>query len=207
MLQGKSWTIINSFLSLNIRCFKLNKEELIARLEAPMQAQMVANSTALIESNDLDVNDLLEVTFYKKKEVAFRAAWILEHVMTHKPTVFCGHLHTFFELLPDQKNQSAMRHYAKIVALLTAKKVNPIYKEALKQVDFEPVIELLFIWLVEADVLVATKVHCMQALANLAPNHDWIKDELLQTVDYLTDIESYAFFARAKMVKKALKKI
>lgn len=185
----------------------MDKEELITRLDAPMKAQMVANSTAMIEDHNLDVGDLIEVSFHKKKEVAFRAAWMLEYIMTNKPAVFIDHVNRLLKLLPKQKNPSAMRHYAKIVALLTDKKANQIYQDIVKDINFEPVIELLFIWLVEPETLVATKVHCMQALANLVPNYDWIKDELMETVDYLMGVESIAFFARAKMVKKQLKKV
>ena len=183
----------------------MQKDELIARLDAPMKFQMVANVTAMIESNDLDINDLLEISFHKKKEVAFRAAWMLEYMMTHKPEVFSLYVEELLRLLPKQKNDSAMRHYTKIIALLTAKNAHPIYKELATNIDFEPVIEVLFTWLIDTKMLVATKVHCMQALANLVPRYDWIKDDLVQTIDYLTDLESIAFFARAKMVKKQLK--
>lgn len=183
----------------------MQKDELIAMLDAPMKFQMVANSTAIIESNDLDINDLLEISFHKKKEVAFRAAWMLEYLMTHKPAHFSLYVTELLRLLPRQKSHSAMRHYAKIIALLTAKNADPVYKELAKTIDFEPVIEVLFTWLIDTKMLVAAKVHCMQALANLVPRYDWIKDDLEQTIDYLTDIESIAFFARAKMVRKQLK--
>lgn len=185
----------------------MQKEELIARLDAPMKFQMVANSTAIIESSNLDIHDLLEISFHKKKEIAFRAAWMLEYIMTHKPVLFSLYVKELLRLLPKQKNHSAMRHYTKIIALLTAKNADPVYKELVKTIDFEPVIEVLFTWLIDTEMLVAAKVHCMQALANLVPRYDWIKDDLEQTIDYLTDIESIAFFARAKMVKKQLKRL
>lgn len=168
---------------------------------------MVANSTAIIESSDLDVEDLLAISFHKKKEVAFRAAWMLEYFVTHKPVHFSKHLDSLLALLPKQKNASAMRHYTKIVALITDKKAHQIYIDQVKQTDFEPVIEVLFTWLVDPEMLVATKVHCMQSLANLTPRYDWIKEELLETMNYLMGTESIAFFARAKMVKKQLKKV
>ncbi|WP_316794057.1 hypothetical protein [Pedobacter frigoris] len=182
----------------------MEKEELIARLDTPMKFQMVANSMAIIENNDLDIRDLLEISFHKKKEIAFRAAWMLEYMMSNKPASFLPYIADLLKLLPEQKNPSAMRHYVKIIALLTAKNAISEYRDAIKQIDFESVIEVLFTWLVEPEMLVATKVHCMQSLANLSPRYDWIKEELLETIDYLIDIESVAFFARAKMVKKQL---
>lgn len=167
---------------------------------------MVTNMTALIESYDLDIDDLIALSFHKKKEIAFRAAWILEYLMTHRPAQFSGYVNKLFTLLPAQKNPSAMRHYAKIVALMTDKKADPCYKALVKTIDFEPVIEVLFTWLVDPEMLVASKVHCMQSLANLAPRYNWIKEDLTETIDYLMGVESIAFFARAKMVKKQLKK-
>lgn len=184
----------------------MDKDELIARLDAPMKFQMVANSTAIIENFDLDINDLLDISFHKKKEIAFRAAWMLEYIVTHRPKEFYSHIESFLLLLPKQKNLSAMRHYAKIVVLMTARKSSSLYKEVLSRVNLDQVIETLFSWLVEPGTPVAVKVHCMQGLANLTPDYDWIKEELLETVDYLMGIESIAFFARAKMVKKQLKR-
>ncbi len=175
-------------------------------MNAPVKFQMVASSTAIIESNDLDIDDLFDISFHKKKEIAFRAAWMLEYLMTHKPEQFAPYVDKLLQLLSEQKNPSAMRHYAKMVVLLTDRKAGPIYKEMAVNLNFEPVIEVLFTWLVDPETLVASKVHCMQALANLTPRYDWIKDELLETIDYLMGIESIAFFARAKMVKKQLKR-
>jgi hypothetical protein len=187
--------------------FAVQKEELIARLDAPMNYRKFVNSTEILESNKLDVKDLLEVSFHKKKEIAFRAAWMLECVMTQSPAAFSLIIPQLLALLPKQNNPSAMRHYTKIVALLTARNANRVYKDFAEGIDFDPVIEALFAWLIDAKTLVATKVHCMQALANLAPRYTWIKDDLLETIEYLIDIESIAFFARAKMVKKQLMKM
>ena len=111
----------------------------------------------------------------------------------------------FLKLFPKQKNPSAMRHYAKIVSILTDRK-SSLYKEVLSRAKLDPLIETLFTWLIDEQVLVATKVHCMQALANLVSERAWIKNELLDTIDHLVGVESIAFFARAKMVKKTLKK-
>ena len=146
----------------------MNKEELIARLNAPMEFQMVANLTAIIESNDLNIDDLLEISFHKKKEIAFRAAWMLEYMMNHRPARFSKYVNKLLALLPEQTNPSAMRHYTKIIALMTDRKADQVYKDLVKDINFEPVIEVLFTWLIDQEMLVATKVHCMQSLANLS---------------------------------------
>ncbi|MBC7566163.1 MAG: hypothetical protein H7223_04285 [Pedobacter sp.] len=182
----------------------MDKEQLIDVLSQPMQCQMVTNLTRILESNDIDIADVFEVSIHSKKEVAFRAGWMLEFLLINKPQIFVNHLSTLFIYLPLTKNQSVMRHYSKMVSLLTDKKVNPIYRSEVTKIDFDIVIELLFRWLVEDSTLVASKVHCMQALAHLSRHFDWITNELLQTIIYLEDKESIAFFARAKAVKKIL---
>lgn len=184
----------------------MDKEELIGRIDVPVKTHMVVDSTALIESYELNVDDLIDITFHKKKEIAFRAAWMLEYIVKHKPLQFYPHVAAFVLALPKQENPSAMRHFTKIMALMTDRRANLLYTAALYTLDMNPVIDVLFTRLVDPNTLVASKVHCMQALANLAPQHDWIRDELEEAIDYLTEIESIAFFARAKMVKKQLKK-
>lgn len=157
----------------------MQKEELITRLNTPMNYRVLINSTEIIENNELNLHDLLEVSFHKKKEIAFRAAWMMESIMIKNPSAFSTIIPQLLALLPKQKNPSAMRHYGKIVALLTDRNAAPVYKELAGRIDFDPVIEVLFAWLIDTETPVATKSHCIQSLANLAPRYSWIKDDLL----------------------------
>jgi hypothetical protein len=192
---------------LGLKKFAVEQEELIAKLDTPVNFQMEAHLSGIIENHNPDIDVLLRVSFHKRKEVAFRAAWMLEYIMINSPAVFSPYLTRFLELLPMLKNASVMRHYCKIIALLTAGNADPVYKTIARDLEFEAVTEVLFTWLVETNIPVAVKVHCMQALANLAPRYDWIKDDLMETIDYLTDVESIAFFARAKQIRKQLMKL
>lgn len=190
----------------------MTRDELTARLNASMEARMVEILTGIAD-HKLEkpeqygqIKDLIDLTFHPKKEVGFRAAWTLEYIfMNHD----CAgdHLEDLLSRFPEQKNQSCMRHYGKILAYLTGKKATGLYPGQLEKIDFDPIIDVLFSWLIDEKILVATKVHAMQTLANLAPRYTWIKDELLQTITHLEDLESIAFFGRAKQIRKALKKI
>ncbi|WP_256004362.1 hypothetical protein [Pedobacter deserti] len=185
----------------------MDRQSLIALLDTADKTHLVAHCTAVLKDQEVSIPDLFDISFHKRKEIAFRAAWMLEYLMVHEPERFAPHVKTLLEHLAEQQNHSAMRHYTKMVALLTAKNAHPLYLELVEATDFEPVIDVLFTRFVTPEVLVASKVHCMQALANLAPRYRWIKDDLMETIDYLTDIESIAFFARAKQVRLQLKKI
>ncbi|WP_449437728.1 hypothetical protein [Pedobacter steynii] len=45
----------------------MNKEELVAKLGSSMEFQMVATLTDVIETDDIKVADLLDISFYKKR--------------------------------------------------------------------------------------------------------------------------------------------
>jgi hypothetical protein len=184
----------------------MDREELSKVLSQPMQPQMVPHLVGILKSNNIGVEYLFELSLNGKKEISFRAAWMLEYLMVNKPQEFLIHLPKLFYALPLVKNQSVIRHYSKMVSLLTDKKVNPIYLSPVAVIDFNPVIELFFSWLLDEYTLVATKVHCMQTLANLSMRFQWIGNELLPTIAYLEPKESIAFFARAKVIKKTLLK-
>lgn len=192
----------------------MTKNELIERLSVSMESRMVniltdiANDRFLVKDADghFTIDDLIDLTFFSKKEVAFRFAWILEYSFVNYPCIG-PHLDHFLSGFARQDNPSCMRHYGKIAAFFTGKKVIGLSEKQLEETDMEPLLDTLFAWLIDEEVLVATKVHCMQALANLAPRYPWIKDELLQTIYHLEDKESIAFFGRAKQVKKQLGKM
>jgi len=43
-------------------------------------------------------------------------------------------------------------------------------------------------------------------LANLTTKHAWVKNELIETMEFLIDQESIAFFAKVKQIRKQLEK-
>lgn len=45
----------------------MDKEQLILALSQPMQFQMVMNSIRILESNEVDIKELFEICFHKKK--------------------------------------------------------------------------------------------------------------------------------------------
>ncbi|MBC8984661.1 hypothetical protein H9X96_02605 [Pedobacter sp. N36a] len=192
----------------------MTKDELITRLGASMEAKMVKVISEIAENrnlypdaeNDFTVKDVIDLTFHSRKDLAFRAAWLLEHLFFN---YYCigDHLEDFLSRFANQRQPGPMRHYGKILAFLTGKQARGLHPGQLEKIDFEPLIGLMFDWLIDEKVLVAAKVHAMQALANLATRYPWIKDELLETIAHLEDLESIAFFGRAKQVKKQLKKI
>lgn len=87
---------------------------------------------------------------------------------------------------------------------MTKKNASSEMKEIIVNYDTDHLVEVVFSWLIDEKVPVAIKSHCLNILANLNTKHNWIKDELMETMDFLVDKESIAFFAKVKQIRKQL---
>ena len=75
----------------------------------------------------------------------------------------------------------------------------------MEEYDTDLLVETVFSWIIDEQVPVAVKSQCLSVLGNLHQKHPWIKEELLQTMDFLIDKESIAFYAKVKQIRKQLK--
>lgn len=151
------------------------------------------------------VKDLIDITFHQNDQVAFRASWILENIYISYPDHFMPTTVYFLDRFAEQNNLSCRRHYGKILALMTHKKAKNAIKDTIKTYQTDHLTEAVFAWLIDEKTPVAVKSHCLNILANLSEKHPWIKDELIETMDFLVNKESVAFFAKVKQVRKQLK--
>ena len=76
----------------------------------------------------------------------------------------------------------------------------------LENYDTDCIVEVVFAWLIDEKIPVAVKSHCLNILANLTTKHAWVKTELIETMEFLIDQESIAFFAKVKQIRKQLEK-
>lgn len=160
-------------------------------------AEIAACKTFLVE-------ELIDLTFHEDKQMGFRAAWILENIYTLHQERFLPSAGYFLTKFPLQNNMSARRHYSKILALMTKKNASLEIKNIIIDSNTGILAEIAFSWLIDKQVPVAIKSHCLNILANLSIQHSWIKDELTQTMDFLIDKESIGFYAKVKQIRKEL---
>jgi len=177
---------------------------LIDILQKPVGKIEVERLALLAGDDTFSAKDLIDLSFYKDEQIGFRAAWILERVYSNHQERFLPYANYFLEKLPLQHNLSALRHYVKILAFITDKKGNPEIKSILNNYDTTQILEVVFAWLIDVKIPVAVKSHCLNILANLIPKHNWIKNELIDTMEFLVDKESIAFFAKVKQIRKQL---
>ena len=169
----------------------------IGKLEAEKLAFIVSDQS-------FSAKNLIDLSFHHNEQIGFRAAWILERVYSNHQVKFLPYAIYFLEQLPKQKNLSALRHYVKILAFMTGKKASTEIKNIIAQFETVDIVESVFAWLIDEKIPVAVKSHCLNILANMIPKYQWVKEELIDTMEFLADKESIGFFAKVKQIRKQL---
>ncbi len=184
----------------------MRAEFLLEILKTPISKAKADELTTIISNSDFSIQELIDLTFHQEEQIGFRAAWILECLYIYHTERFLPHATYFLSRFQQQDNLSSRRHFGKILALMTSRKATIEIKQTIENYNSDELVETVFNWLIDDCVPVAVKSHCLNVLANLTTKHDWIKDELLATMNFLIDKESIAFYAKAKQIKKQLAK-
>jgi len=179
-------------------------QTLLETIKTTLQKSKVEKLAAIASTDGFSVKNLIDLSFYHDQQIGFRAAWILENVFINHQQKFLPHALYFLEQFPKQNNLSALRHYVKILALMTKRNASTANKKIIDDYDTDHLVEVVFARLIDDQIPVAVKSHCLNILANLNVKHNWIKEELLQTMDFLVDKESIGFFAKVKQIRKQL---
>lgn len=182
----------------------MKSEQLLSILKTKLGKRKVVELAKIAVINNFSMGELIDLTLHQNAQIGFRAAWVLENIYSNDNHYFVPHAIYFLDRFSLQLNLSAMRHYAKILAFMTNKKASPEIKQTINSYDTDLIVETVFSWIIDEKVPVAVKSQCLNVLGSLNSKHAWIKDELLQTMDFLIDKESIAFYAKVKMIRKQL---
>jgi hypothetical protein len=163
----------------------ISKEELIKQISNTIGKTKVLELSRILKNEAFALRDLIDLTFYADRDIAFRAAWILENIFLQDPTRYEADLEYLISRIKEVKHASCQRHYAKIMMHITTKKTTWIIREKLQKIDLEPVVEQCFDWMIDPKVLVAVKVFAIEALFNLRYRYPWVKEELENQIRFL----------------------
>ncbi|HVV56643.1 MAG TPA: hypothetical protein VHC47_15015 [Mucilaginibacter sp.] len=163
----------------------MTKDELIGEISKTITKTKVVKLTAIMDKQRFALRDLIDVTFHPDADIAFRAAWILENLFLKKPELYTNDLGYLLARFKDVRYPSCKRHYAKIMMHITENKAPGAIRQKLAEADFEPVVEQLFDWMIDPEVLIAVKVFAAQSLFNLRERYPWISDELKEHIRFL----------------------
>ncbi|PST82183.1 hypothetical protein C7T94_15395 [Pedobacter yulinensis] len=182
-----------------------DKPALLAALRVKLSKKKI-DHLAEMAAAGYAAGDVFELCFHDEQQVAFRAAWILENIFIRYPDRFSAVTDAFLSRFHEQQNASARRHFAKILSLLSRPASVSAHALHFDGEAGQRLVSTVFDWLIDETVAVAVKAHCLQILANLASRQLWIAEELRQTIAYLQDRESIAFFGKARQVLRQLGK-
>ncbi|SEK79147.1 hypothetical protein [Parapedobacter koreensis] len=178
---------------------------LFERLSAAAAKVKTPALVALAEDATLPIALLHDICYDQKHgTVAFRAAWVLEHIATHYPDRFMPIFDAFLSRLPEQRNVSCQRHFTKIVMCITHPKAPKPYQNAFATIDHEQLVEILFSWLIAPRAPVAVQVNCIAALFNMCDEIKWLAAELKQQTAFLLKDGSAAMQSRGKKIMAKL---
>jgi hypothetical protein len=164
-----------------------NRDELLRHIAETIGKNKVLKLTDILYNRKFAANDLIALTFYPKKEIAFRAAWILENLVLAHPLEYLDAFGQVCAGFPQITNKSVLRHYTKIIMHFTAPGADKQVKERLKLIDMEQVIERCFELLIDKNTPVAVRAFASQVLFNLRLRHSWIAEVLTDQVKIMMD--------------------
>ncbi|MEL6812739.1 MAG: adenylosuccinate lyase [Bacteroidota bacterium] len=152
--------------------------------------------------------ELLHYSFGNDKELAHRAAWVLEFVFLEKPELLYPHLDIFFEKLPTVHKDSILRPCANIcekLAIAHYKKKDTVLGDAFTHAHKLQMTECCFDWMITPQKI-ACQARAMTALYYLGTEFDWIHAELKQIVAQNIHTGTAGYKARGRKVLEQISK-
>jgi hypothetical protein len=182
----------------------IDQTALLKQISGTIGKMKVLELTRILKEEHFALRDLIDLTFYPDKNIAFRAAWILENIFLQDPVRYEPDLVYLISRVKDVKQESCKRHYAKIIMHTTNKKAPQNIQQKLQQLDLEPVVEQCFDWMIDPKVKIAVKVFASEALFNLRPRYPWIAEELANQLQFLMRNGTAAIQSRGKKLLSLL---
>jgi hypothetical protein len=182
----------------------MDKTELVKQINATIGKIKVLELGRILNEQQFNLRDLIAVTFYHDKDIAFRATWLLENVFLQNPETYLPELEYLLSGITYVKHPGPQRHYAKIVMHVTEDSAPQIIKDKVKEIDLEPVVEQLFDWIINPKVKIAVKAFAAEALFNLRHRYPWVKEELANQLQFLMRDGSAAIQVKGKKLLKDL---
>ena len=182
----------------------MTKDELIPQLAATFGKPQVNKLVVILKERNFALRDLIDLTFYEDKTIAFRSAWLLENLFLIDHIAYLSDLDYLLTRFKDVKYESCQRHYAKIIMHVTSPKAPIQIREKLDITDLEAIVEQCFDWMIDPKVLIAVKVFSSEALFNMRNRYPWIREELINQLQFLMRNGSAAIQARGRKLLKDL---
>ncbi|MEN0055935.1 MAG: hypothetical protein AAGC65_19805 [Mucilaginibacter sp.] len=185
----------------------LSQQQLTEQLSSSIGKIRILKLSHLLNEQGFPLHDIIDITFHPDKQVGFRAIWLFENIFLTDPEAYFNDLSYLISRFKEVTNQSCMRHYAKIIMHVTENAAPGSLQLKLKEIDFEPVVEQLFDWLINPKVKVAVKMFAANALYNLKDTFPWIQEELTSQLEFLMRDGSSGIQSASRKILKGIRKM
>ncbi|MDB5137890.1 MAG: hypothetical protein JWP37_4493 [Mucilaginibacter sp.] len=85
----------------------LTGDELIKEISTTTGKTKVIKLSAILRKQQFALHDLIDITFYPDKNIAFRAAWILENLFLQNPESYLSEIDYLFGQIKNVKMKAA----------------------------------------------------------------------------------------------------
>lgn len=144
---------------------------------------------AEIEDERLAIEEVFSVALENKSKAGFHAVWVLEKLCEKNPLYALYFVDELCEKFDHICNQSSMREFAKLLAVLLAKadkgRLDQDLSTKLRNAPKDKIVQRCFEFLIDKKVINSTKQNCCELLLFCVEKEDWIKDELQAYCDSL----------------------
>lgn len=149
----------------------------------------IGKMIAEIEDERLSIVKVFSVALENKSKAGFHAAWVLEKLCEKNPLYALYFVDELCEKFDHICNQSSMREFAKLLAVLLAKadkgRLDQDLITKLRNAPKDKIVQRCFEFLIDKKVINSTKQNCCELLLFCVEKEDWIKDELQAYCDSL----------------------
>jgi hypothetical protein len=189
---------------------ELNRNSLLDRLEYSLTKKEVLQLSNSFFDAGIYPDEVIGICLSKNASKAFHAAWVLENMIMLQPESIDYYLPEIVLKLPEIKNPSVCRHFAKLTAIglmrIAKKQVSKVMERQFWRLNLQPLEEICFLWLVDSEVKPAIKAHSMDILLILSSRQKWIMEALPSIIENQIVVGSPAIIAKGKEVLKCLAK-
>ena len=178
----------------------LSKSEFLDQIAGTIGKTKVIELSRILHAQNFALHDLVDLTFYEDKNIAFRAAWVLENLFLKNPELYLTEIDYLLLHIKEVKHESCQRHYAKILMHLTSAKANRAIRLKMETTNLESVVEQCFDWLIDPKIKIAVKNFAASTLFNLKERYPWINEELKSQMLFLMRNGSPGIQARGRKI-------
>jgi hypothetical protein len=135
----------------------------------------------------------------KRQQIVFRSAYIFEKLYFVNPSIILDQKLNFLELIFILKNESAMRHFSKILTDALARGIIKLTAQEEMQL-----LSLLTKWCTEAKIRVAVKVWAFEAIIHISKKNKTAQEVLGGLMDLFIQNPGPAILSRMKKWQKSI---